>query len=66
MVQHPPRKGHRQAATADRWALKQKFLSPLVSEVFPVELARAVFRERERLLCLCPSDEIRRRQAAPH
>jgi hypothetical protein len=44
----------------------QKFLPVAVCAVFRVELARAVFREKEVLLYLCPCGAIRRPQAGPH
>jgi len=50
----------------DPFLPKEKFLPVEVCAVFRVELARAVFREKEMSLCLCPCGAIRRPQAAPH
>jgi len=50
----------------DPFLPKEKFLPVAVCAVFRVELARAVFREKEMSLCLYPCGGIRRRRAAPH
>jgi hypothetical protein len=48
----------------DRFLPKEKFLPVAVRAVFRVELARAVSREKEMSLCLCPCGVIRRLRAA--
>ena len=51
----------------DPFLPKEKFLPVAVCAVFRVELARAVFREKEMSPCPCPCGAIRhRRKQAPH
>jgi hypothetical protein len=47
----------------DPFLPKEKFLTVAVSAMFRVEFAKAVFREKEMSLCLCPCGAIRRLQA---
>ena len=53
-------------ARIDPFLQKEKFLPVAVCAVFRVELARAVFREKEMSPYPCPCGAIRRPQAAPH
>jgi hypothetical protein len=46
--------------------LKEKFLPVARCAVCRVELARAVYHEKEMSLYLCPCGAIRRPQAEPH
>jgi hypothetical protein len=49
----------------DPFLPKEKFLPVAVCAVFRVELPRAVFREKEMLLCLRPCGVIHRPREAP-